>query len=172
MKTCWKVEVWLHTFLTLALDGGEWSASRPGRFTTGIRGPGMHWIGGWVGPKTRSGRGGEEKVSHHCPCRESKKARSFVAILTELLQLLSWHINKSWHINESVFISMCSSLEENAQWEGRVSPSILPKVLSVPVWWPWVKNSPAIAHACRKRRIKWAPSAWGYSWATRAPEGI
>jgi hypothetical protein len=25
----------LHTFLTSALDGGEWSALRPGRFTTG-----------------------------------------------------------------------------------------------------------------------------------------
>jgi hypothetical protein len=29
------------------LDGGEWSASRPGRFT-----PGTQWIGGWVGPRT------------------------------------------------------------------------------------------------------------------------
>jgi len=26
------VEVYLHAFLTLVLDGGEWSASRPGRF--------------------------------------------------------------------------------------------------------------------------------------------
>jgi hypothetical protein len=29
------VEVYLHLFLTLALDGGEWSASRYGRFTRG-----------------------------------------------------------------------------------------------------------------------------------------
>jgi hypothetical protein len=36
-----------HVFLTSALVGGEWSASRPGRFT-----PGTHWIGGWVGPRT------------------------------------------------------------------------------------------------------------------------
>jgi hypothetical protein len=41
-----------------------------------------------------------------------------------------------------------------------------------PVWWPGVKNSPNVVHACRKRRLKWAPGAWGYSWATRAPEGI
>jgi hypothetical protein len=33
MKTYWGVELWLHVFLTSALDGGEWSASRPGRFT-------------------------------------------------------------------------------------------------------------------------------------------
>jgi hypothetical protein len=37
--------------LTSALDGGEWSASRPGRFTPRERAPGTHWIGGWVGPK-------------------------------------------------------------------------------------------------------------------------
>jgi len=27
------VEVYLHAFLTLELNGGEWSASLPGRFT-------------------------------------------------------------------------------------------------------------------------------------------
>jgi hypothetical protein len=31
-----------------ALVGGEWSTSRPGRFTPGERAPGTHWIGGWV----------------------------------------------------------------------------------------------------------------------------
>jgi hypothetical protein len=38
-------------FLTSALVGGEWSVTRPGRFTLGERAPGMHWIGGWVGPR-------------------------------------------------------------------------------------------------------------------------
>jgi hypothetical protein len=37
--------------LTSALDGSEWSASRPGRFTPKGRIPGTHWIGGWVGPR-------------------------------------------------------------------------------------------------------------------------
>jgi hypothetical protein len=37
--------------LTSALDGGEWSASRPGRFTPRERAPGTDWIGGWVGPR-------------------------------------------------------------------------------------------------------------------------
>jgi hypothetical protein len=36
---------------TSTLDGGEWSASRPGRFTPRERAPGTHWIGGWVGPR-------------------------------------------------------------------------------------------------------------------------
>jgi hypothetical protein len=38
--------------LTSALDGGEWSASRPGRFTPKERAPGTHWIGGFVGTRT------------------------------------------------------------------------------------------------------------------------
>jgi hypothetical protein len=37
--------------LTSALDGGEWSASRPGRFTPRERAPGTHWIGSWMGPR-------------------------------------------------------------------------------------------------------------------------
>jgi hypothetical protein len=37
--------------LTSALDGGEWSASRPSRFTSRERAPGTRWIGGWVGPR-------------------------------------------------------------------------------------------------------------------------
>jgi hypothetical protein len=38
-------------FLTSALVGGEWPASRPGRFTPGERVPCTHWTGGWVDPR-------------------------------------------------------------------------------------------------------------------------
>jgi hypothetical protein len=41
----------LHAFLPSALDVGEWSASRPGRFTLREKATGTHWIGGWVGPR-------------------------------------------------------------------------------------------------------------------------
>jgi hypothetical protein len=44
MKAYARVDVCIHVFLTSALAGSEWSASRSGRFT-----PGTHWIGGWVG---------------------------------------------------------------------------------------------------------------------------
>jgi len=33
MKTYWVLEVQLHAFLNSAVDRGEWSASRLGRFT-------------------------------------------------------------------------------------------------------------------------------------------
>jgi hypothetical protein len=39
------------SFLTSALDGGECSASRSGRFTPCERAPHTHGIGGWVGPR-------------------------------------------------------------------------------------------------------------------------
>jgi hypothetical protein len=50
MKAYWGVDIQLHVFLTSALDGGQWSASRHCRFTLEERTPGTHWIGGWVGP--------------------------------------------------------------------------------------------------------------------------
>jgi hypothetical protein len=37
--------------LTSALDGSEWSALHPVRFTLKERAPGIHWIGAWVGPR-------------------------------------------------------------------------------------------------------------------------
>jgi hypothetical protein len=49
MKAYGGVDVQIHILLTSALVG-EWSASRPGRFTPGERVPGTHWIGGLVDP--------------------------------------------------------------------------------------------------------------------------
>jgi hypothetical protein len=49
--------------LTSVLHGGEWSTSRPGRFT-----PRDRTLGG---PQNRSGRGGEEKNSQPPPGIES-----------------------------------------------------------------------------------------------------
>jgi hypothetical protein len=44
MKTYRGVDEYIHIFLSSAVVGGEWSASYPGRLTTGT-----HWIGSCVG---------------------------------------------------------------------------------------------------------------------------
>jgi hypothetical protein len=51
MKTYRGLDVLIHVFLTSALAGGEWSASRPGRLTQEEGAPGAHRIGGWVGSR-------------------------------------------------------------------------------------------------------------------------
>jgi hypothetical protein len=45
------VNIYIHIFLTSALAGGEWSASRPYRFTPVERATGIHWIGSWLDPR-------------------------------------------------------------------------------------------------------------------------
>jgi hypothetical protein len=52
LKTYGGVDMQIHVFFTSALIGGEWSASRPGRFIPRERAPGTHWTGRWVGPRT------------------------------------------------------------------------------------------------------------------------
>jgi hypothetical protein len=42
MKTYERVEVELHSFLTMAVDGGEWSPPGPSRFTPEDRGQASH----------------------------------------------------------------------------------------------------------------------------------
>jgi hypothetical protein len=56
------MEVSLHQFLTLALDGGEWSASCLRCFTSGEQAVCMHWIGGWVGPRADLDPGEEKHL--------------------------------------------------------------------------------------------------------------
>jgi hypothetical protein len=53
-------------FLISSLDGGEWSFSRPDRFT-----PGTHMMGGWVGSRGGLGAVEKRKILH---CRESNQA--------------------------------------------------------------------------------------------------
>jgi hypothetical protein len=45
------VDAYIHIFLTLALAGGKWLASRPGRFTPEERAQGTHCTGGSVDPR-------------------------------------------------------------------------------------------------------------------------
>jgi hypothetical protein len=51
MKASGEMDVEIHIFLSSALAGSEWSAPRLGRFTTGKRASGTHWIKGCVKPR-------------------------------------------------------------------------------------------------------------------------
>jgi len=87
------VEVQLHTFFTLALDGGEQSASCLDHFIPGKKRP-------WYTPDRKLGpRGGLDTVTKRenpFPCQKLKPslpALSLDAILTELSKLYSGELN-------------------------------------------------------------------------------
>jgi hypothetical protein len=78
------------SFLTSALEGGEWSASRPGRaLPLGEWTPGTHCIGGWVGP--RAGLDAEVRGKILCLCRGSNPGRS---VRSRTLYWLGYSIQK------------------------------------------------------------------------------
>jgi hypothetical protein len=51
VKTYGGMVVSIHVSLISTLVGGEWSALRPCRSTSGEEAPGTNGIGGWVGPR-------------------------------------------------------------------------------------------------------------------------
>jgi hypothetical protein len=88
MKTYGVVEIWLHTFLTFALDG------RSGHFSPGEEAPGTNLKGDrrLGGPQSRPVRGSRETN----PCRESNpgsSAHSLATTLTELLYIFYYEIH-------------------------------------------------------------------------------
>jgi hypothetical protein len=75
MKAHGEADVEIHIFLTLALVGGEWSASSLCLFTPGKTATGTHWIGGWVGPRNGLDNMEEIKFWHY---RDSNSSTSVV----------------------------------------------------------------------------------------------
>jgi hypothetical protein len=70
------MEVYLHVFLTSALDGSEWSASRPDPFTPGVRAPGRYPLHRMLGgPYSRPGPCGEENTSLLLPAIEPRSSK-------------------------------------------------------------------------------------------------
>jgi hypothetical protein len=53
--------------LTSEVDEGEWSASRAGRFTLGLKAYGIYWIGSSVGPKACLYAVAKRKISITAP---------------------------------------------------------------------------------------------------------
>jgi hypothetical protein len=77
---CEEVEVWLHTFLTSALDRDKWLASLSGRFTPPYP-LGSRLSGPWRGWR---------REKNPCSCQESNRVcpvRSLIPLLTELSRL-------------------------------------------------------------------------------------
>jgi hypothetical protein len=110
-KTYWVVEVQLHAFLTSAQDGGELSASRPGRFTAGDRTPGKYWLRCWVGPRAGLERWRRERISS-LPCRKSNHGRpapNLVTTLTELPQLPYLPVYREKYVRSAYFGACMSS---------------------------------------------------------------
>jgi hypothetical protein len=91
MKTYWGVDVQLHSFITSALGGGEWSASHPGRFTPSERAPRYPLDRRPGGLHSHSGRGGEEKNSQSPlgiePLNPDRSGHSLVAIQTDISRI-------------------------------------------------------------------------------------
>jgi hypothetical protein len=92
------LEAWMYSsthYLTSALDGGEWLASFPGRFTPKERAPGAHWIGGWVGSRALLDAVMKRRI--RSPCRDSNPPIiQPLAQLSRLLQYFSWNELLLW----------------------------------------------------------------------------
>jgi hypothetical protein len=79
----------MKTYWGSALDGGEWSASWSGRFTSRERALFTNWIRSWVGPGAVLDAVVKRKVPSSCQeSNPSCPARSLVAIPTELSRFL------------------------------------------------------------------------------------
>jgi hypothetical protein len=72
-------------WLTSALDGGEWSASRPGRALAPWQGPPVHCTGGWVGPTAGMDTEARGKIlsplpgtEPRLPCRPARSQTLYV----------------------------------------------------------------------------------------------
>jgi hypothetical protein len=92
-------------FLTSALDGGKWSASRPCSFTPEETVPGTHCIGGWMGP--RSDLDAVEKRKNLFPLLGIEpwpSSPQHVAIPTELYQFLEYRYYLWTLVPVSMFI--------------------------------------------------------------------
>jgi hypothetical protein len=86
-----------YSFLTSALDGDEWSASRPGCALPLRKTPGTHWIAGWVG--LRAGVDRQARGNVLCPCRGSNPGRPVCRLTLYLLTETPKRKNSVFSVN-------------------------------------------------------------------------
>jgi hypothetical protein len=100
-----EADVWIHEFLTSALDRGEWSTSHPARFNSKERGYGTQWTGSLVRPTPSLDT--VEKTKIRCPFRESNLKSHFAqpidsAVPTELSRLHPIYIRSPIRLHGAV----------------------------------------------------------------------
>jgi len=82
--------VYDHLFLTSALGGGEWLASRPWRFNPGVRAAGTDEQ--WVGSRACLDVVAKRKYLYPCPCRESNPGRPARSLVSICFKCLSFYL--------------------------------------------------------------------------------
>jgi hypothetical protein len=140
--------------LTSALDGGEWSASRPGRFTPWERIRGTHWIRGWVGP--RAVLDAAVKRKFYSPELEN---RAFAVRATE------WSV-LPWMSSMQMFRSSLKTGRCGRHWQAQSFLSATPAVpllLLVHMSLEQVEPKGQEAHTSNEGYIPWFARAYG-SW--------
>jgi hypothetical protein len=164
MKVYGGVDVSIHIFLTSALVGGEWSASRPSRFTPtppGETAPSTHWIGGWLDPRASL---------------DDLEKRKFLTLLRLELRLLSHPAHSQslywlrypgsyfhYRLSLSIFLlaMTCSCLKHYETWAARLSNCILLKQQSIKmknicnIWRSRPKKHSCICHLWIQWPIMW-----------------
>jgi hypothetical protein len=98
------VNVQSHVSLTWALLGGEWSASRPGRFTPREMVPDTHWTGDWVGPRVSLdaaertlGRPARSQSLYRLRCAVAQDRDQLRALVSMVMNL---RFHKNWEVLE------------------------------------------------------------------------
>jgi hypothetical protein len=116
--------------LTLALDGGEWSASRPSRFSPRERAPSTHLIGGWVGPRFVMDAVVRRKIPS--PCQDSNPRTLIIQPIAEcytdwaIMALPVIHIEAenciwTWEVSTAPFQCRTKVWNINTESLGQVS---------------------------------------------------
>jgi hypothetical protein len=133
--------------LTSALDGGGWSASRPGRFTPRERDTDSHWIGGWVG--LTAGLDVISKNTIPSPHRESNPDHPIVQ--PEASSYTDCALSAQSFHTQMLSLRFFFVNEHNAMKAYWGSGYIAPRILDLGTRWRWVASFTARSLYPQKR---------------------